>query len=113
LFLKNTPSLICYITNNAVFFPPFFAVYAGEENYGHSNMVVEFHNTWSSLAFLSLFGIIGLWKGNPTKEVRHSLAYFVLFMIGIGSAGLHGSLHWIFQSSDGEKIYLMCTRTIS
>ena len=40
--------------------------------------------------------------GNPTKEMRYTLGYFILFIIGVGSAGLHGTLHWVFQSSDGE-----------
>lgn len=70
--------------------------------------MVEFHNTWSSLAGISLFGVIGLWKGNPTKEIRYTLGYIVLLMIGVGSAGLHGTLHWIFQSSDElPMIYLV------
>lgn len=79
----------------------------GETNYGQSNNVVEFHNTWSSLAGISLFGVIGLWKGNPTKEIRYTLGYIVLLMIGVGSAGLHGTLHWIFQSSDGKFVVLL------
>lgn len=69
--------------------------------------MVEFHNTWSSLAGISLFGVIGLWKGNPTKEIRYTLGYIVLLMIGVGSAGLHGTLHWIFQSSDGKFVVLL------
>jgi len=72
------------------------------------NGVVEFHNTWSSVLGLALFGLIGLVKGNPTKEVRYTLGYFVLMMIGLGSAGLHGTLHWVFQSSDElPMIYLV------
>jgi dihydroceramidase len=38
--------------------------------------------------------------GNPSGEKRFLLAYFILFLIGAGSAGLHGTLHWFFQSSD-------------
>lgn len=79
-----------------------------ESNYGLSPNIVEFHNTWSSIAFLSLFGLVGLWKGNPTNEWRYTLGYLVLTMIGIGSAGLHGTLHWFFQSSDElPMIYLV------
>jgi len=71
-----------------------------ESNYLHSNYIVEFHNTWSSLAGLSSLGILGLFYGNPTREFRYALAYQVLITIGLGSTGLHGSLHWLFQSSD-------------
>lgn len=70
--------------------------------------VVELHNTWSSLAGISLFGLIGLWKGNPTGDLRYALGYFILVLIGLGSAGLHGTLHWVFQSSDGKKNTLIC-----
>lgn len=71
-----------------------------ESNYLHSQYVVEFHNTWSSLAGLSSLGVLGLFHGNPTRELRYALAYQVLIAIGLGSTGLHGSLHWFFQSSD-------------
>jgi len=74
-----------------------------EDNYLHSNYIVEIHNVWSSLMGISLFGILGLIyhsKNEIYKEKRSLLAYWILFLIGMGSAGLHGSLHWIFQSSD-------------
>jgi hypothetical protein len=94
LLLPHSPS----ITNLFVHTFP----YTGEANYAHLNSIVELHNTWSSIAGISLFGLIGLWKGNPTREIRYSLGYIILFLIGLGSAGLHGTLHWIFQSSDGK-----------
>jgi hypothetical protein len=75
--------------------------------------VVELHNTWSSLAGLSLFGLVGIWKGNPTRELRYALGYLILFLIGLGSAGLHGTLHWIFQSSDGKLNALVFVRRYS
>lgn len=79
-----------------------------EVNYEQNHNIVEFHNTWSSLAGISFFGIIGLLKGNPTKEIRYVLGYLVLLLIGVGSAGLHGTLHWVFQSSDElPMIYLV------
>jgi len=79
-----------------------------EKNYGSMYEVVELHNTWSSLAGISLFGLIGLWKGNPTGDLRYALGYFILVLIGLGSAGLHGTLHWVFQSSDElPMIYLV------
>lgn len=79
-----------------------------ETNYELTSSIAEFHNTWSSLVGISLFGLIGLLYGNKTNEWRFRLAYFILFAIGIGSAGLHGTLHWIFQSSDElPMIYLV------
>ena len=78
-----------------------------ENNYEHSNHIVELHNTWSSIVGLSFFGILGLVRGNPTKELRFQVAYVILIVIGVGSACLHGTLHWAFQSSDElPMIYL-------
>ena len=71
-----------------------------ETNYLHTNLIVEVHNVWSSILGLSLFGIVGIIYGNPTKETRTFIYYFILFIIGIGSACLHGTLHWYYQSSD-------------
>lgn len=71
-----------------------------ESNYLHSHHIVEFHNTWSSIAGIALFGAIGLLCGNPTKELRFTVAYLILILVGMGSSGLHGTLHWVFQSSD-------------
>jgi hypothetical protein len=79
----------------------------GEKNYEHFYEVVEPHNFWSSIAGISLFGLIGLWKGNSTKEWRYFLGYFILFLIGVGSAGLHGTMHWVFQSSDGKIVIVL------
>lgn len=71
-----------------------------ESNYLHSPYVVELHNTWSSLIGIASFGLIGAIWNNPTKELRTVLAYLVLLLIGVGSTGLHLSLHWIYQASD-------------
>mmetsp|Transcript_7094 Transcript_7094/g.10166 ORF Transcript_7094/g.10166 Transcript_7094/m.10166 type:complete len:286 (-) Transcript_7094:478-1335(-) len=81
-----------------------------ETNYLSTDYVVEIHNSWSSLAGISAFGVIGLFKGNPTREKRHTLGYIVLIITGLGSTGLHGTLNWIFQSSDElPMLYLvMC-----
>jgi len=71
-----------------------------ESNYLHSNYIVELHNTWSSIIGLSSFGFLGLALNNHTGETRHIVAYVVLALIGLGSAGLHGTLHWFLQSAD-------------
>lgn len=79
-----------------------------ETNYLHSSYISEIHNTWSSLVGLSSFGIIGLLLNNHTNEKRYIIAYSVLFLIGIGSASLHSTLHWFFQSADElPMMYLM------
>jgi len=80
-----------------------------ESNYLHFYHIAEFHNVWSSLLGLSLFGLIGLFHpyNNPTQEWRYTLAYATLFIIGLGSAALHGTLNWVYQSSDElPMIYL-------
>ena len=79
-----------------------------ESNYLLSPHIVEPHNVWSSLFGLSLFGILGILYGNPTNEWRIFLIYFILLIIGLGSACLHASLHWCFQSFDElPMIYLV------
>ena len=79
-----------------------------ETNYLLSQYVVEPHNVLSSLWGLSLLGFIGMYWGNPTGELRFKIAYAVLIVIGFGSAALHGTLHWMFQSSDElPMIYLV------
>ncbi|CAB9520223.1 Alkaline ceramidase [Seminavis robusta] len=71
-----------------------------ETNYLHFDTIVEFHNTWSSLLGIASLGLIGAIWNNPTGEKRTVLAYSILGLIGVGSTGLHLSLHWIFQASD-------------
>ena len=79
-----------------------------ETNYLHSPYIVEPHNVVSSLWGLSAIGFIGIYFGNPTNELRFKIAYGILLLIGLGSAALHGTLHWIFQSSDElPMIYLV------
>lgn len=79
-----------------------------ESNYLLSDVVVEPHNVWSSLIGITLVGVLGVLYGNPTREWRFALNYSILVVIGLGSACLHGSLHWWFQSSDElPMIYLV------
>jgi hypothetical protein len=81
-----------------------------ETNYLHSQYISEVHNTWSSILGLSLFGLMGLILINHTQETRYTLAYSVLVFIGLGSAGLHSTLHWILQSADElPMMYLTCS----
>jgi len=81
-----------------------------ESNYLHTHYVAEIHNMWSSIVGISLFGVLGLMCGNPSKELRFSIAYFILVLIGVGSACLHATLHWVYQSSDElPMVYLITT----
>ena len=80
-----------------------------ETNYFHSNHIVEIHNTRSSIIGLSSFGVMGLMLGNHTGERRNTVAYLVLILIGIGSAGLHGTLHWFLQSADELPMMYLLT----
>ncbi|KAL7544628.1 hypothetical protein ACHAWF_008004 [Thalassiosira exigua] len=79
-----------------------------ESNYLLTDLIVEPHNVLSSLLGLSLFGVAGMLYGNPTNERRTFMIYFTLSVIGLGSACLHASLHWCFQSFDElPMIYLV------
>ncbi|KAL3803947.1 hypothetical protein ACHAW5_001724 [Stephanodiscus triporus] len=71
-----------------------------ESNYLLSDLVVEPHNVWSSLFAFTLLGAVGIIYGNPTREWRTFLVYVILLIIGLGSACLHATLHWCFQSFD-------------
>ena len=101
----------CWINNRTEMFwqPHTSSVDFCESNYLLSSYVVEFHNVWSSFVGISLFGLVGLWF-NTTHEWRFSLMFGILTFVGIGSMGLHGTLHWVFQSSDElPMIYLALT----
>jgi dihydroceramidase len=90
-----------------------------ESNYLHSVYAAEPHNVWSSMLGIAMLGVLGLWQscscvrirlagGHPVSERRVKVAFAVLVLTGMGSAGLHGTLHWIFQSSDElPMIYFM------
>ena len=71
-----------------------------ESNYLITDLVVEPHNVWSSLVAFTLLGVVGIVYGNPTREWRTFLIYTILLVIGLGSACLHATLHWCFQSFD-------------
>ena len=79
-----------------------------ETNYLHNEHMVEPHNVWSSVVGIAFFGVLGLGlsllsqqqPSSPLSEWRVKLGFFTLIVIGVGSALLHGTLHWFFQSSD-------------
>jgi dihydroceramidase len=70
-----------------------------EPNYIISPYVAEFHNSWSS-ALIAVMGIIGIVYGNPLKEWSVTIMFSILTVVGVGSIGLHSTLHWFPQSSD-------------
>lgn len=70
-----------------------------ETNYLLSNHVAEFHNTWSSL-LITAIACLGFFNSNPLQETRFSMMFAILGLVGIGSTFLHGTLHWLPQSSD-------------
>ena len=70
-----------------------------EPNYEASPYFAEFHNVWSSL-IITFFGIFGFLYSNPTKDASVGAMYFILAVVGLGSVGLHTTLHWLLQSSD-------------
>jgi dihydroceramidase len=101
-----------------------------ESNYLLSWKVVELHNVWSSVLGIAMLGVLGLYQSyrcnrksynnigssspgsspgsSPVSERRVKVAFAILILTGLGSAGLHGTLHWIFQSSDElPMIYFM------
>jgi len=55
-----------------------------ETNYLHSTYIAECHNVWSSIAGLTVIGIIGLLHGNPLNEKRVLVLYVILAIIGLG-----------------------------
>lgn len=70
-----------------------------EPNYLITPYIAEFHNSWSS-ALITVLAVIAFLYGNPTGELRFSMMFIILGSIGIGSVGLHTTLHWLPQSSD-------------
>jgi len=74
-----------------------------EANYVYTNYIAEFWNTISSIP-ISAFGVFGMWItfNSPQKTFRWSfiLAYFGLFIIGLGSALFHATLLFEAQMAD-------------
>lgn len=69
-----------------------------EPNYVASEYFAEFHNVWSSL-YMVILGFYGLYN-SPSLEWRFRAMFAILIAVGAGSAALHGTLHWWWQSSD-------------
>jgi dihydroceramidase len=69
-----------------------------ETNYQVTPYVAEFFNTSSSLA-LALIGLLGMWL-HPWAERRFHMAFFAIFIVGLGSVAFHGTLQKHWQAMD-------------
>jgi dihydroceramidase len=70
-----------------------------EPDYILTPYIAEPHNAWSSL-LIALMGVLGILYSNPLKESMFTLLYLVIIAVGLGSVGLHTTLHWFPQSLD-------------
>jgi dihydroceramidase len=70
-----------------------------EPDYLLTEYIAEPHNAWSSL-LIAAMGVLGIIYSNPLKEKMFTLLYIVIIAVGLGSVGLHTTLHWFPQSLD-------------
>jgi hypothetical protein len=52
--------------------------------------------------------LVGIVLGNPERTLRVDVMYGMLLITGLGSAALHATLHWIFQSCDEIPMMWTC-----
>jgi dihydroceramidase len=81
-----------------------------EKDYLISPYIVEFHNSWSSIAGIALLPALALIfssYSNPTKEWRFTVMNLILITVGIGSFMLHSTLKALAQSSDEVPMLYM------
>lgn len=81
-----------------------------EKDYHVSPYVAEFWNTLSSLP-IALFGLLG-WiaaKKHAQAEMRFDLAFFGLFIVGLGSTAFHATMRRYAQSMDELPMMWACT----
>ena len=70
-----------------------------EPNYLLSFYLAEPFNAFSSF-YISWIGLVGLMHSNPTSEWPFTLLFLIAIFVGLGSFGLHATLHWLPQSFD-------------
>jgi len=80
-----------------------------EQNYSWTPFIAEFYNSLSNFPLVAL-GIFGCWKSLQEKKVigAHFLAYFCLFIIGLGSFMFHATLKYVWQLADELPMILCC-----
>eukprot|EP00996_Jenningsia_fusiforme_P002783 NODE_3600_length_948_cov_15.323693_g3309_i0.p1 GENE.NODE_3600_length_948_cov_15.323693_g3309_i0~~NODE_3600_length_948_cov_15.323693_g3309_i0.p1 ORF type:complete len:249 (+),score=39.44 NODE_3600_length_948_cov_15.323693_g3309_i0:92-838(+) len=71
-----------------------------EHNYVYTPYVAEFWNTLSSfpISFIALYGLI--WSIYYKHELRVSLCFFFVIIVGLGSAAFHATLKSAAQALD-------------
>jgi len=71
-----------------------------EPNYSYSYFVAEWWNTMSSavIVFISFYGILQCWQYK--YEYRFYFCYFLVIVVGLGSAAFHGTLLYTGQILD-------------
>jgi len=87
-----------------------------EANYRRTPYIAEWSNTLSSLSliFFGIYGIYGLIIGglsNKHQYRRFIAAFLCLVVVGIGSFGLHGTLHQFWQYVD--EVPMMLSNLVS
>ena len=84
-----------------------------EADYIYSQYIAEFWNTLSSLAIV-VWGAWGLYFHFRWTETRFFLCYFIFVIVGLGSAGFHGTLSREMQLLDelpmlwGNSVFIYC-----
>lgn len=85
--------------NHGYWLPHTSSVDFCEPDYALTPFLAEPFNAFSSL-YISWIGVIGLLYSNPTKEWPFYCLFLIDIFIGLGSFGLHATLHWLPQSFD-------------
>eukprot|EP00928_Gymnodinium_smaydae_P058547 TRINITY_DN4173_c2_g2_i1.p1 TRINITY_DN4173_c2_g2~~TRINITY_DN4173_c2_g2_i1.p1 ORF type:complete len:293 (+),score=35.85 TRINITY_DN4173_c2_g2_i1:28-906(+) len=72
-----------------------------EHDYAVHNIVAEWHNTWSNLAFIAFPALTGLYRCLAERAERRFVAcYSLLLVVGLGSTWFHATLRWEGQLCD-------------
>lgn len=82
-----------------------------EANYEVSHYVSEWFNSLSSLVLVA-FGVFGVLAHRRLLELRFSLVYACLALVGIGSAAFHGTLLFELQILDELPMLYMATALV-
>jgi dihydroceramidase len=86
-----------------------------EPDYALTPYIAEPFNSVSSL-YICLIGIVGMLYSNPTREWPFYCLFLIDIFVGLGSFGLHATLHWLPQSFDEipmlwfdvVSLYILC-----
>lgn len=84
-----------------------------EPNYVYTQYVAEFFNTMSSIP-ISLFALLGIVYARryASTEIRYTLAYSAVVIVGLGSVLFHGTLRrWAQACDELPMLYSVYTLT--